>query len=375
MTDKRIWELLAKQFDGEITAEELQELEALLGRQSEKAPYGELLSDLHGLRIQPDLDDRLAREKSLTALRAAMRNPAANGRTDLVEAFGPDMPFENPSTDMRTRIRWAIALTAILLILPVAWYLLKTSRMTGAANETARTETLDKIVTKTGSKTLISLPDSSTVVLSSACQFSYNKDFGVRKREMHLTGEAYFEIHSNPEMPLIVHAGNVLIRVLGTTFNVRANQDDSFVEASLINGAIEVSLRSDPERKILLRPGEKIQIRQDTLLTPGHSRNPTPDMITVSKIPPTGPDSSYVQNAWQREKMLFHKESFGSLIKQMESRYEVRIALTDTSLRSWLFTGSFDKENIDEALQALQNTAPFNYSKNGGTITITRRKL
>src|SRR5262245_5214519 len=71
----------------------------------------------------------------------------------------------------------------------------------------------DRIVTKTGSKTLINLPDSSTVVLNSACQFAYNKDFGVRRREMQLTGEAYFDIHGNPDMPLIVHAGNVIIRV------------------------------------------------------------------------------------------------------------------------------------------------------------------
>ena len=53
MTDKRLWELLAKQFDGHITEDELRELQALLNGQQDMIPYGDLLSELRGLSLRP----------------------------------------------------------------------------------------------------------------------------------------------------------------------------------------------------------------------------------------------------------------------------------------------------------------------------------
>jgi len=352
MAEKRLWELLAKQYDGQITEEELRELQLLL-QQHDTVPYGELLSELKGLVLRPSHEDKKAKEGSLSAIMQSIRE----------EADVADIPRRGKSR--------LFAMAAVILGVIVTTGIIFQTRM-----KTAGSETFDRIVTKAGSKTLINLPDSSTVVLNSACQFAYNKDFGVKRREMQLTGEAYFDIHGNPDMPLVVHAGNVIIRVLGTAFNVRAYAEDSFVEATLVRGVIEVSLKSDPERKILLRPNEKIVIRNKaTEITPpadsGKSKS-REEVIRVTQVEPDPRDSTYIETAWLKEKLVFRKESFASLARRMERWYQVRIVFADTSQQSLLFTGSFEKETVGEALEALRRSAPFSYDMNGKTITITR---
>ena len=357
MADKRIWELLVKQFNQDISEEEIRELHLLLIEKQDTISYGELLTDLRSLPLRPDAADRAARDTSLSAIRQAIREK------DQVE--GPE--------GKKGRMVLVAGVAAIFILVLTGWLVWRPGRHGGTD-----AVPFDRILTKVGSKTLIKLPDSSTVVLNSACQFSYNKDFGVKKREMQLAGEAYFDIHSNPEMPLVIHAGNAIIRVLGTAFNVRANPADSFVEATLVRGIIEVSLRSDPERTILLRPNEKILIRNTSeapaAIAGAGRAGSKGEMIKVSRVEVDPMDTSYTEGAWLKDKMVFRKEPFATLAKRMERWYNVRIILADSSLNGLQFTGSFEKETVDEAFRALRNSAPFNYIIEGKTITVTRRR-
>jgi transmembrane sensor len=373
MVENRLWELLAKQYGGQITEEELLELQLLLHGRQDTVPYGDLLSELKGLAFRPGADDLTAKSKSLSALMQTIRKKG----TGLAEStVMHDPEEESRSVGRRSRGRlyaWAAVVLVAVVVAGIVFH--KTGKAAGSG-----TEPFDRIVTKAGSKTLINLPDSSTVVLNSACQFAYNKDFGVKRREMQLTGEAYFDIHGNPDMPLIVHAGNVIIRVLGTAFNVRAYAEDSFVEATLVRGVIEVSLKSDPERKILLRPNEKIVISNgnqavETTLPADSNRSKShEEVIRVTQVAPDPKDSSYIETAWLKEKLVFRKESFASLARRMERWYQVRIVFTDTSQQSLLFTGSFEKETVGEALEALRHSAPFSYDMDGKTIRISSSK-
>jgi len=357
---------LTKQFDGHITEDELRELQALLNEQQDMIPYGELLSELRGLSLRPTAEDKEAKGNSLSGIMQSIR-VKKEGTADL-----PVEMIAEVSGRRKGIYAW-IGVAAAVLVIGAVYLFRKDGHVGGQA-----AESYDRIVTKSGSRTLINLPDSSTVVLNSACQFAYNKDFGVKKREMQLTGEAFFDIHGNPDMPLVVHAGDVIIRVLGTSFNVRAYAGDSFVEATLIKGVIEVSLKTDPERKILLRPNEKIVIRNEAgkTVSPmdssrGKSRE---EVISVTQLAADPRDSNYVETAWMKDKLIFRKESFASLAARMERWYQVKIVLADTSLRSLLFTGSFEKETAEEAFRALQHSASFSYSIDGKIITVTRRK-
>jgi ferric-dicitrate binding protein FerR (iron transport regulator) len=375
MPEQRLWELLTKKFNKEITDEEIRELHGLLEALDEPMPSMEVLSDLELLRLKADLEDKARKKHSLAAILGAIRRPAAAPMPEGAPALGPAAP---PQTAPPRRIGRRIAATAAAACLCAAAFYWVYRPHRDAA------EAFNTIVTKPGSKTLITLPDGSTVVLNSACKFGYSKGFGVSNRTMTLSGEAYFDIRKNPDLPLSISAGNVNIKVLGTSFNVKAYPQDSFVEACLITGSIQVSLKTDPERAILLRPHEKIVIRNNEGAAQNKdaenksadnkneaSKNPQ-EVITVSKVEPEPGDSVYVETAWLNDKMIFHKEAFPSLAKRMERWFNVKIVLRDPALNDMFFTGSFEQENLRQALEALHNSARFTYVIKGQTVIVSK---
>jgi ferric-dicitrate binding protein FerR (iron transport regulator) len=374
MSEKRIWELLTRQFNKEISEAELKELQTLIQNSGDGNLSSELLSKIHLLTFKPDPEDESTKKRSLDAIRKAIgsqsrtEEPAHRHDADPAHRHDADPAHRRDAEPTRSTSFLLYAAAACAIVLITGWLLFKGS----SARSPAQFET---IVTRTGSKTLINLPDSSTVLLNSASKFGYNKSFGIDGREMDLAGEAYFDIRRNAGTPLVIHAGNVIIRVLGTAFNVRANPEDSYVEATLIKGIIEVSLRTDPERKILLRPNEKIVIRKNepSEKTMDPIRKNNNEMITVTKVEPDPSDSSYVETVWTRDKMIFHKEAFTSLAKKMERWYNVKIILSDAGLNNMEFTGSLEKESLHEALGALQHLARFNYKIEGKTVTVTEK--
>jgi len=101
----------------------------------------------------------------------------------------------------------------------------------------------------------IVLPDGSKVKLSYASRLSYPKQFDGSTREVELTGEASFNIAKQSDHPFIVHAGQAVVQVLGTFFNVRAYQREPDA-VTLINGELKVS---DSAGKVtrMMKPAER----------------------------------------------------------------------------------------------------------------------
>jgi ferric-dicitrate binding protein FerR (iron transport regulator) len=101
---------------------------------------------------------------------------------------------------------------------------------------------------------LVPLPDGSKVYLNRNSEFTYRNNFGKKERDVKLTGEAYFEITPDVSRPFIIDAGMATVKVVGTTFNVITNNNESAVEVFVTTGKVVVS---DPEgsQSIQLDPG------------------------------------------------------------------------------------------------------------------------
>ncbi|MFR7808806.1 MAG: FecR family protein [Butyricimonas faecihominis] len=80
------------------------------------------------------------------------------------------------------------------------------------------------------------LSDGSKIYLNAGSTLRYPDQFIGDKREVFLTGEAYFEVKSDSLHPFIVHASDVAIRVLGTSFNVNAYAEGTWVKTTLVEG-------------------------------------------------------------------------------------------------------------------------------------------
>ncbi len=123
-----------------------------------------------------------------------------------------------------------------------------------------------KIVTPYGGQYNLVLSDGTKVWLNAGSELSYRSDFGKTNREIQLTGEAYFEVHKNQNLPFIVHSQKQEIRVLGTEFNINAYSDEQLIKTTLKEGSLRVTAN---QKQTTLKPNQQAQFNgsSNTLLT------------------------------------------------------------------------------------------------------------
>lgn len=239
--------------------------------------------------------------------------------------------------------------------------------------------------TTAGQRRNITLNDGTEVWLNADSRLICSSDFDTgSERAVSLSGEAYFKVAHNPSRPFIIHTEKLNVKVLGTELNIEAYPGERKEVAALIRGSIEVSLRADPKREIILKPNEKITVlnnalmSQNTLPVKKNNLGQKKNKFVVAPLS-TDPllDSGTVETAWMEGKLVFRDESFGNLAAQMERWYNVQIHFTNDSLKDYRFTGIFSTETISEALHALQLTTPsdpFGYRIDGNDVFITQEK-
>ncbi|SHM43930.1 FecR family protein [Chitinophaga jiangningensis] len=232
--------------------------------------------------------------------------------------------------------------------------------------------------TQPGQRMKLQLPDGTSVWLNVGSKLTYSGNFKGDKREVQLSGEAFFDVAPDKDRPFVIHTSTIDLRVLGTAFNIRSYEEEKETEAALVRGAVEVTLRNDPGKKIILKPKEKILVnscRNDSAiytLTGPKSTEESP-LIVLSKIRYWGRDSSNnLESAWVKNKLMFDKENLENIAAKIERWYNVQVIITDNHLNDATYTGLFENEKLEEVLEALRLTGGFHYSIKGNTVTINR---
>jgi len=221
----------------------------------------------------------------------------------------------------------------------------------------------------------IKLPDGSTVWLNAKSKLTVSKHFGVETREVSLVGEAFFDVVKDRKHPFIVTTPSLHLKVLGTKFNVRAFSNEKKSEAALVKGSIEVTLVNNPDKKYILKPSEKISVRNSNLQVQssgvslaGKGRIIPIPLITLSNIHYKDEDPLPLEVQWIEKKLAFESESFEDIATRMERFYNVSIDFEDESVKSLVLTGSFKEEPLNEAMKSLQIAGNYQFKfKTDGT--------
>jgi transmembrane sensor len=367
------WNLIAKKLAGEATPEELKELEILLRNNPELHYPLQTISDLW--KHTSPKEQALAEQAFSTHL-----DRMENLRIDFFSKVS-EQPAEMSARTKQHRFRrltWFV-LAPLFLIICLTWSLAHRPTYNILAptgdNAATRTNEANEILTGTGSRTHLSLPDGTKVWVNAGSRIDYAKTFGVTTREVELTGEAYFDVAPDAGKPFVIHTRKIDIRVLGTSFNIKSYPSDRTTEATLIKGSIEVSIRNSPSEKIILRPNQKLVVsNDDTLLkvpeTRGHLVKADHLPMVIGKPTFEEHTGAMIETSWVENKLIFQAEEFSELAKQMERWYGVSIRFDNPRLEELQFTGIFEKETIQQAMDALKLTASFNYTIEGTQITI-----
>jgi len=213
--------------------------------------------------------------------------------------------------------------------------------------------------TNKGVKGVVTLPDSSVVWLNSDTRITYPERFTGSFREVEISGEAYFEVRSNPDTAMIVSTNKDLkIEVLGTKFLIRSYADDNDAQATLFSGSIKlISPRNRYSRGYVkkLKPLESVIIDKNNSIRLIHNSD------TLKSI------------AWKRGMLIFEETPIQEVLKELERWHGTEFIIQDKSILSCKITAQFNSESIVQIMEVIKYCSPIDYKIKERQIFLSRR--
>jgi transmembrane sensor len=280
-----------------------------------------------------------------------------------------------PRKDNIFFFRRVAAVAFVLVSLSVATYFLVQRYM--SLSPEGLTGNYYTVMAPRNQKSRVILSDGTRVWLNCGSTLKYRTIYGEKKREVYLDGEAYFEVAKNPSRPFFVHASSVVVRAIGTVFNVKNYYDDKTVETTLVEGKVEIThsaTQKSHDQPVILYPNEQAVYRKGDagmVVSRLVSSKPEVEKETAAKVV-----SVRSVISWKNQELIFENESLEELVKRLERWYDVSIDLRDTTVLSAnRYTGQFiHHEPIDQVLKIISRTTPVKYSFTSDKIIIESSK-
>ncbi len=202
-----------------------------------------------------------------------------------------------------------------------------------------------------GSKMVhLTLSDGTQVWLNSFSSLRYPVTFSGKERRVEITGEAYFEVAKNEQLPFIVQREEIEVKVLGTHFNVNSYADENNIKITLLEGAIKINNASTSK---LLRPGDQAALNGNG----GIAVNADVDLDEVI--------------AWKNGRFEFNGQTIDQIMRQVERWYDVKVEYKG-KIADDHFVGDVSRmENVSEVLKMLAHTGVINFTIENKTIIVS----
>ena len=201
-----------------------------------------------------------------------------------------------------------------------------------------------------GGEYKIVLDDGTEIWLNSASELRYPAHFVGNERRVCLVGEAYFQVARNEAAPFIVETRDMDVKVLGTSFNVSAYEDEENSHATLVEGRVEVDDKVNGE-KVTLTPGEQALLQGKEMV--------------VREV------NTKLYSMWRLDRFTFASEDMEGVIRKLSRWYNVNFFFSNSSMKQKRFTGSLPKySDISQVLKMIEMTTDIKFQVKGNTIII-----
>lgn len=194
-----------------------------------------------------------------------------------------------------------------------------------------------------GVRTEFQLPDGSKGFLNSNSSLKYPTNF-TEERIVDLTGEAFFNVVKKDGKKFCVKTDKLKVEVLGTSFNVRAYQEQNEEEITLKTGRVRLLDKEDRELVVLV-PNQQFILDKEK------------NQFKERKVDA----DSYT--AWIEGKLVIEGERFEEVAKRLSQWYGIEISIEEEKLKSFVYYATFENEPLDEVLRLISITAPIKYSE------------
>lgn len=193
------------------------------------------------------------------------------------------------------------------------------------------------------------LSDGTTVWLNAGSSLTYPTNFIGSQRRVELTGEAYFEVAHNSEQPFIVVTKHQQIKVLGTSFNVNAYQDENKTVTTLLAGKVQLNKNSRASSKLLL-PGQQAVLGNED--------------FNIQEV------DAEVFAAWKDGQFRFKAASLIDVLKQVERWYDLNIDYNEIPTDVYVHASISKNRKLSTVLDALETITDLKFEINGRSVKI-----
>ncbi|GAB3252366.1 FecR family protein [Larkinella harenae] len=275
--------------------------------------------------------EQLPSDREVQAVIQTVQQQLAEEQTGPVRSIG----------DRMGAIAWRVA-AAVLLLIGLAWYVRRERTMESSKPEVAGVleKPTDRISreNRTSKPLSLTLPDGSRVVLAAKSVVTHPRAFTAPTRDIELTGEAFFEVVRRTEQPFVVHTGTVNVRVLGTSFVVKAYGHARDVSVAVKSGKVAVSkssARTDERTAgVLLTPNQQVSFSlQDQVFRKSLVEAP----ILIDKRS-------------READFVFDEAPVAQVFQKLEAAYKIDLVYNPDELKNCTLTAQLANEPLYEKL-------------------------
>ena len=203
-----------------------------------------------------------------------------------------------------------------------------------------------------GKNSSITFADGTKVWVNAGTRLVYPTTFVKNQREIYVEGEVFLEVAENVDRPFYVRTQEFEVRVLGTSFGIRAYEDEMEQGVVLVSGKVNV----------------KTKDRQETVLTPNdryvlQNGKPVVKLVDV-----------YEYISWKDGVLCFERSCIGDILTRLEKYYGVEIDYT-SEVKGISCSGKLElKNDLKEVLESLTKTAPIRYESVDNKIKVMKKE-
>jgi ferric-dicitrate binding protein FerR (iron transport regulator) len=321
-------ELITSHLSGETTPEQAAELMQWTKSSAENAQLYEAYAATWNAINHQKIEDQIALDEEWASFQ------------EMIPEVEPS-PIKEPiirSFNVSRMLR--IAALFLLLAVPT-FFLVRYMVSPGMEHYTAQNGISEKI-----------LPDGTVVTLNAGSTIDYPSRFSGKTRSIQLQGEGYFEVKHDEDHPFIISSRNARIEVLGTTFNVNTTSQTGTTDVILASGSVAVYTSEEPNRRVLLKPGEKARIDVNGNILKSENEDP-----------------NYI--AWKTRRLVFNEEPLSEIIRILNKVYHADVRLKGNQLDACTVTATFDNQPLESVLRVLEATLDLQVTHSGSTVELS----
>ncbi|GHB52500.1 FecR family protein [Persicitalea jodogahamensis] len=257
------------------------------------------------------------------------------------------------------RLVWLSGVAASVL-LGLVWLISQPENASGSlVASLVRPQTGIEVKNTNSTEQEVTLPDGTKVLLANNGSLVYEKTFDQARREVYLTGEAFFEVKRDVTRPFVVHSGELVTEVLGTSFRIKHNPKGQTTEVSVRSGKVSVyaqnSAKKSEHNGLIITPNQRVIY--DT-----RTRNIISGIVDEPVV--------VLPERESKAALVFRETSFEKVLAELTRQYGIEFIISNPTVKDCHITADLNGLSLFTQLELLCKSIDATYEKRGTVVFI-----